>query len=50
MISRLRTRHRRSWIVLAVGLPVLLALAWLARPRPQWIEQLPAELRDPPSP
>jgi len=46
MIRRLRRRHLRMWIVLAVVLPVLYWIAIAARAPAPVIERLPAPLAD----
>lgn len=45
MITRLRERHRRTWIGLALVLPVLLALAYQARRPAATMDRLPEVLR-----
>ena len=44
MIRPLRARHRRTWLVLAVVVPILVALALLARPERPHAESLPVPL------
>jgi hypothetical protein len=46
MIHRLRRRHRRLWLVLAVALPLLYVLALVARQRAPIVPALPDALRD----
>ena len=45
MIHRLRRRHRRMWLVLAIVLPILYAVALVARRPAPIVESLPAALR-----
>lgn len=47
MIHRLRRRHRRIWLVLAVLLPLLYVMALQARRPAPVIESLPAALGAP---
>jgi hypothetical protein len=47
VIRRLRRRHRRIWLVLAVLLPLLYVLALAARPPAPLVDSLPAPLRLP---
>lgn len=44
MIRPLRVRHRRTWLLLAVAVPLLVALALLARPDRPHAGELPAPL------
>lgn len=44
MIARLRRRHRRTWIALAVLLPAIVAAAWRVRRPSPVMERLPAAL------
>ena len=41
MIARLRTGHRRWWIVLAISIPVLLWVALSSRESIPTVEELP---------
>jgi len=45
MIHRLRRRHRRIWIALAVLLPLLYLLALAARPAAPVLDPVPEPLR-----
>jgi hypothetical protein len=44
MIRRLRRRHRRIWLALAVALPILYWMALAARPEAPVIDRLPMPL------
>ena len=44
MIRRLRRRHRRMWLVLAIVLPLLYAIALAARRPAPIVETIPAVL------
>jgi hypothetical protein len=44
MIQRLRRRHRRLWLVLALLLPVLYAIALAARDPAPVVDELPQVL------
>jgi hypothetical protein len=44
MIARLRQRHRRMWLVLAVLLPVIIFVAWMARRPAAVMDRLPPQL------
>jgi hypothetical protein len=44
MIARLRQRHRRMWLILAVALPVIVLIAWRARRPAAVMDRLPVEL------
>jgi hypothetical protein len=46
VIARLRRRHRRTWLVLGVLLPVIAFLAWRTRRPAAVMDELPAELRE----
>lgn len=50
MIAKLRGRHYRNWLFLAVILPVLLLLAWRARRSPSVMDHLPPALLEKPAP
>ena len=50
MIARLRRRHRRAWLALAVVLPLILWAAWRAHRPVGMMDQLPAALRAPEGP
>ena len=45
MITHLRERHRRTWLLLAVLVPAVLIVAWRARRPVATMDQLPAALR-----
>ena len=45
MIRRLRRRHRRIWLALAVLLPLLYVVALASRPSRPVLDSLPAPLR-----
>jgi hypothetical protein len=47
MITRLRRRHSRTWLVMLLLIPATLLVAFLARREPAWMERLPAELTAP---
>jgi len=44
MIAKLRQRHRRTWLILAVLLPGILLLAWRARRPAPVMDRLPSVL------
>lgn len=48
MILPLRRHHHRTWIALALLLPLLYAAALLVRPHRPVMESLPPELAAPP--
>ena len=50
MIAKLRSRHRLTWLFLAVLLPVLLLLAWRARRPAPVMDHLPRALLEKSSP
>lgn len=50
MIARLRTRHRRIWLVLAFVLPAVLVVAWRARRPAPLPDRLPPALLEKPAP
>jgi hypothetical protein len=50
MIRRLRRRHRVTWLVLAMLLPVLYLIALAARQPAPLVDELPAPLREAASP
>jgi hypothetical protein len=46
MIARLRQRHRRAWLTLAVLLSAIIIIAWRARQPPAVMDRLPGELSE----
>lgn len=44
MIARLRARHRNTWLLLAILLPVVILTAWRARRPTPVMDRLPAAL------
>ena len=46
MIAKLRRRHRRTWLVLAIVIPAIIVAAWQARRPAPVMDHLPAALRE----
>jgi len=44
MIARLRNRHRYTWLLLAILLPVVIITAWRARRAAPIMDRLPEAL------
>jgi hypothetical protein len=50
VIAKLRRRHRRTWVLLAVVLAAIMVAAWFARRPAQVMERLPEVLTKATSP